>query len=133
MNLMLCSTSRHLAALSYGPLLSREQLCALGSLLVVEPVDMRLKHDCPQNSPLLVELEHPYMLHRNKSNDPWSRRPATCWGTSMFVTYILSKIRAYKLYRQTVQELSELSDRELADLGAARFDIARVARQGTFA
>jgi len=54
-------------------------------------------------------------------------------GKSMFVTYILSKIRAYKLYRQTVSELSELSDRELSDLGIARFDIARVARKGAFA
>jgi uncharacterized protein YjiS (DUF1127 family) len=51
----------------------------------------------------------------------------------MFVTYILSKIRAYKLYRQTVNELSELSDRELTDLGIARFDIARVARKAAIA
>jgi uncharacterized protein YjiS (DUF1127 family) len=32
-----------------------------------------------------------------------------------------------------VRELSELSDRELADLGFARFDIARVARESAFA
>jgi uncharacterized protein YjiS (DUF1127 family) len=49
------------------------------------------------------------------------------------VNFSLSKIRTYKLYRQTVRELSELSDRELADLGFARFDIARVAREGAFA
>ena len=54
-------------------------------------------------------------------------------GKAMFVTYILSKIRGYKLYRQTLNQLSELSDRELADLGIARFDIARVAREGAFA
>jgi uncharacterized protein YjiS (DUF1127 family) len=51
----------------------------------------------------------------------------------MFVTYILSRIRAYKLYRQTVNELSELSDRELTDLGIARFDIAGVARKAATA
>lgn len=51
----------------------------------------------------------------------------------MFITYILSKVRAYKLYRQTVRELSELSDRELADLGIFRFEIAAVARKATFA
>ncbi len=45
----------------------------------------------------------------------------------------LCKIRAYKLYRQTVNELSELSDRELTDLGIARFDIARVARKAAIA
>jgi uncharacterized protein YjiS (DUF1127 family) len=54
-------------------------------------------------------------------------------GESMFVTYILSKIRTYKLYRQTVRELTQLSDRELADLGIARLDIARVAHQATSA
>jgi len=32
-----------------------------------------------------------------------------------------------------VSQLSELSDRELADLGIARFDIAAVARKATFA
>jgi len=46
----------------------------------------------------------------------------------VFVTYILSKIRAYKLYRQTVNELSELSDRELSDLGMSRFEITALAR-----
>lgn len=51
----------------------------------------------------------------------------------MFVSYILSKIRAYMLYRETVRELALLSDRELSDLGLARFDIARVARQAAFA
>lgn len=51
----------------------------------------------------------------------------------MFVTYILSKIRAYALYRETVRELAQLSDRELSDLGIARFDISRVARESAAA
>jgi uncharacterized protein YjiS (DUF1127 family) len=51
----------------------------------------------------------------------------------MFVTYILLKIRAYKLYRETVRELSQLSDHELADLGISRFQIASVAHQAAFA
>jgi len=53
-------------------------------------------------------------------------------GLSMFVTYILSKIRTYNLYRQTVRELTRLSDRRLADLGIARSDIPRVARESAF-
>jgi uncharacterized protein YjiS (DUF1127 family) len=73
------------------------------------------------------------MLQCSKSNDRRPSGPVTCWGSSMFVTYILSKIRAYKLYRQTVNELSELSDRELTDLGMSRFEIAAVARKATFA
>jgi len=46
----------------------------------------------------------------------------------MFVTYILSQIRAYLRYRETVRELSQLGDRELSDLGIVRYDIHAVAR-----
>ena len=47
----------------------------------------------------------------------------------MFVSYILSKVRAYMRYRETVRELSLLSDRELDDLGISRFQIANIARE----
>jgi uncharacterized protein YjiS (DUF1127 family) len=47
----------------------------------------------------------------------------------MFVSYILSKVRAYLRYRDTVRELSQLSDRELDDLGISRFQIDNIARQ----
>jgi uncharacterized protein YjiS (DUF1127 family) len=47
----------------------------------------------------------------------------------MFVTYILSKVRAYMRYRDTVRELSQLSDRELDDLGISRFQIDSIARE----
>ncbi|MDQ4135391.1 MAG: DUF1127 domain-containing protein [Pseudomonadota bacterium] len=47
----------------------------------------------------------------------------------MFVSFILSKIQAYRRYRATVRELSLLSDRELDDLGIARFEIDAIARQ----
>jgi uncharacterized protein YjiS (DUF1127 family) len=51
----------------------------------------------------------------------------------MFVSYILSKVRAYMRYRDTVRELSMLSDRELDDLGISRFQIDSVARQNAVA
>jgi uncharacterized protein YjiS (DUF1127 family) len=44
----------------------------------------------------------------------------------MFVTFILSKIRAY---RETVRELMQFSDRELDDLGISRGEIDLIARQ----
>jgi uncharacterized protein YjiS (DUF1127 family) len=47
----------------------------------------------------------------------------------MFVTYLLSNIRAYFLYHETVRELSILSDRELGDLGISRVEITDVARR----
>jgi uncharacterized protein YjiS (DUF1127 family) len=48
----------------------------------------------------------------------------------MFVSYILAKVQAYFRYRETIRELSLLSDRELTDLGIARFQIDSIARQG---
>ncbi|MGN6549412.1 MAG: DUF1127 domain-containing protein [Pararhizobium sp.] len=36
---------------------------------------------------------------------------------------------AWRKYRQTVNELSRMSDRELSDLGIARGDIGYVARR----
>ena len=93
---------------------------------------MRLKHNRPSRWQLLSTCAHSYMglVARATISGRWGRSPA---GESMFVTYILSKIRAYKLYRQTVTALAELSDRELDDLGISRFQIARVARQAAFA
>ena len=47
----------------------------------------------------------------------------------MFVSMILSKIRAYLAYRETVRELSQLTDRDLSDLGITRFQIPSIARE----
>ncbi|WP_230531972.1 DUF1127 domain-containing protein [Microvirga roseola] len=47
----------------------------------------------------------------------------------MFVSFILSKVRTYLRYRETVRELSQLSDRELEDLGISRFQIDGIARE----
>jgi uncharacterized protein YjiS (DUF1127 family) len=51
----------------------------------------------------------------------------------MFVTYILSQIRAYMRYRKTANELSHLSNRELDDLGIVRNDIDYIARNSAAA
>ncbi|WP_112664223.1 DUF1127 domain-containing protein [Microvirga flavescens] len=47
----------------------------------------------------------------------------------MFVSYVLAKVRSYLRYRETVRELSVLSDRELDDLGISRFQIESIARE----
>ena len=41
----------------------------------------------------------------------------------MFVAFLLSRIRAYQRYRQTIRELMRLSNRELEDLGISRYEI----------
>jgi uncharacterized protein YjiS (DUF1127 family) len=46
----------------------------------------------------------------------------------MFVATILSRLNAWMRYRETVRELSKLSDRELNDLGIVRSEIDDVAR-----
>ncbi|MDB5591899.1 MAG: hypothetical protein JWR86_2424 [Enterovirga sp.] len=46
----------------------------------------------------------------------------------MFTSLILARIKAYLAYRETVRELSRLTDRELDDIGVARFEIEGLAR-----
>ena len=41
---------------------------------------------------------------------------------------VLNRFLAYLRYRETVAQLSRLSDRRLADLGTNRFEIQDVAR-----
>jgi uncharacterized protein YjiS (DUF1127 family) len=48
----------------------------------------------------------------------------------MIVSWVLSKVRNYLQYRETVAELSRLTDRELDDLGISRYEIESVARNG---
>ena len=43
---------------------------------------------------------------------------------------LTSKFKAWLRLRESVRELSRLSDRELSDLGIGRSDILDVARQG---
>jgi uncharacterized protein YjiS (DUF1127 family) len=46
-------------------------------------------------------------------------------------TSIVRFIRSWKRYNQSLTELNRLGDRELADIGISRSDIARVAWQST--
>jgi uncharacterized protein YjiS (DUF1127 family) len=49
-------------------------------------------------------------------------------GITMFIAAIVAKIQSYLRYRETVRELSKLSDRELDDLGIVRSNITDIAR-----
>ncbi|MGL5138776.1 MAG: DUF1127 domain-containing protein [Beijerinckiaceae bacterium] len=51
----------------------------------------------------------------------------------MFITQLISRIRHYLAYRESVRTLSALNDRELADIGVNRGDIQSVARRGAMA
>ncbi len=41
----------------------------------------------------------------------------------MFVSFLLSRISAYRQYRASAHELSRLSERELEDIGISRYEI----------
>jgi uncharacterized protein YjiS (DUF1127 family) len=45
------------------------------------------------------------------------------------VARLQRRFAAYQLYRQTYDELQLLSDRDLDDIGIARCDVRRIARQ----
>ena len=45
---------------------------------------------------------------------------------------MMSFVARRKLFRQTLEELNSLNDRELGDLAIARHDIARVAREAVW-
>ncbi len=55
--------------------------------------------------------------------------PAT--GLASLIEAAKFRFARYRVYRQTVNELSELSDRELADLGLHRSMIRRLAIQAS--
>lgn len=46
----------------------------------------------------------------------------------MIVTMLVSKLRSWLRYRETIRELSRLTDRELLDLGISRYEIEFVAK-----
>ncbi|GAA6181260.1 MULTISPECIES: DUF1127 domain-containing protein [unclassified Shimia] len=48
-------------------------------------------------------------------------------GLSDFMANVAERFRQYRVYRDTFNELSTLSDRELADLGLSRSMLRRVA------
>lgn len=52
--------------------------------------------------------------------------------TTAWISELNTKFARYRLYRQTMAELSELSGRELADLGMHRSMIKRIAYQAAY-
>lgn len=53
--------------------------------------------------------------------------------TVMKLSSLFSSVRRWRHYRDTVQELSRLSDRELDDIGISRSEISRIARRSLVA
>jgi uncharacterized protein YjiS (DUF1127 family) len=65
---------------------------------------------------------HLSMLHER-------RRSALMYERKIIMFEVLkSRVATWKRYSRTVSELQSLSNRELADLGIARTDISRIAK-----
>jgi uncharacterized protein YjiS (DUF1127 family) len=63
-------------------------------------------------------------IHFNDEAAP--RAESNCKETTMLLS-LIRMIQAFRDYQRNVAELSQLSDRELADIGLDRSDIPRVA------
>ena len=53
--------------------------------------------------------------------------------TNMILTHILARIQSWLRYRRNIEILSQLTDRELADIGLSRGNIEHAARQAASA
>ncbi len=72
-----------------------------------------------------------YALHQTQAALPkrWAVRPQARVRYFMAAARsVLNRVRAYLRYRDTVTQLSRLTDRELADLGISRYEIRGLVR-----
>jgi uncharacterized protein YjiS (DUF1127 family) len=53
-------------------------------------------------------------------------------GATAMIENLVARYTRYRIYRQTVNELASLSNRELADLGLNRSELRRVAMQAAY-
>jgi uncharacterized protein YjiS (DUF1127 family) len=82
---------------------------------------MRFSLSCGATLLLFIRLNIPiFLLKRPALAGPKERR------TTMFAA-LVRFIQEWKRYNQSLNELSRLGDRELADIGISRSDIPRVA------
>jgi uncharacterized protein YjiS (DUF1127 family) len=81
---------------------------------------MRLRISCA--APILLRRERKLLYLLRDSGALAGRKDKK----NMFLP-IIRFVKAWKRYGAAVQELSHLSDRELADIGITRGDISRVA------
>ena len=84
---------------------------------------MRFEISCTATSELL-QCGMLIYIHFNDEAAP--RAESNCKETTMLLS-LIRMIQAFRDYQRNVAELSQLSDRELADIGLDRSDIPRVA------
>jgi uncharacterized protein YjiS (DUF1127 family) len=71
-----------------------------------------------------IEFINPYSVLATTAVASWQLRNAT---SARATEGLLETVKRWWLYRQTMNELSRLSDRELNDIGVLRADLESVA------
>jgi len=66
------------------------------------------------------------MLHRTKGLRPFATKETITMTT---LKTLSGKLQAWRRYRDALRELSQLSDRELGDIGIRRGEIEEIARR----
>ena len=93
---------------------------------------MQISHSrlsCTSNSPLPEQLYIALHQHGATGNSTGTARRAGTRRNTPLIKTLTSKYVAWRRFRESVRELSRLSDRELNDLGIGRSDIVTVVRQ----
>ena len=89
---------------------------------------MHSKPSCTAAIEVLQQGTLPY-IHFNGEAPP--RAESLYYKETTMLLSLIRMIKAFRDYQRNVNELSQLSDRELADIGLDRSDIPRVAA-GTY-
>ena len=71
-----------------------------------------------------IEFINPYSILATSAIGSWQLRGA---ASAQATQGLFETVKRWWLYRQTMTELSRLSDRELSDIGLIRSEIDRVA------
>ena len=88
---------------------------------------MHLTHIWGAMSPLPDLCDSNYIALHQRGVPP---RPASkSQVMTQTIKYISAKLNAWRRYRTSLRELYSLNDRELADLGIARWEIDEIARR----
>jgi uncharacterized protein YjiS (DUF1127 family) len=94
---------------------------------------MRLTHIWTDAGPLDRVRDPTYMQCNKLNGVPRTNRPGTPEATAedamLTISNLKTNLRRWARVRNTIRELSQLTDRDLSDLGISRSDIRSVARR----
>ena len=84
---------------------------------------MHITHCCDATSTLLHRIINPYVPVITTGDSPLKTKGLT----TMFLMHLVAIFQQWRRYNDSLRELNQLGDRELADIGITRGDIPRVA------